>query len=144
MPLKDFPADLFRDELANEGVVTDAVDYTESLVREILSASDDTAMIMLSTWAVPHPYINGAEKHNIVAEYYVSGLRSFGINAHTQGRTSPASRPEHSSTSTTCKTRTSSPDISTRRTLVIRARRVISTWLNWVGSFPSFSVRFAR
>jgi sugar/nucleoside kinase (ribokinase family) len=29
MPLKDFPADLFRDELANEGVVTDAVDYTE-------------------------------------------------------------------------------------------------------------------
>ncbi|GFZ51499.1 hypothetical protein JCM24511_09266 [Saitozyma sp. JCM 24511] len=62
--------DKYVDELATEGVVTDAVDYTESLVREILSASDDTAMIMLSTWAVPHPYINGAEKHNIVAEYY--------------------------------------------------------------------------
>lgn len=82
--LEFFSADLSRDELANEGVVTDAVDYTESLVREILSASDDTAMIMLSTWAVPHPYINGAEKHNIVAEYYVGGLRSFGMETDEQ------------------------------------------------------------
>jgi hypothetical protein len=82
--LEFFSADLSRDELATEGVVTDAVDYTESLVREILSASDDTAMIMLSTWAVPHPYINGAEKHNIVAEYYVGGLRSFGMETDEQ------------------------------------------------------------
>ncbi|KAL7421284.1 hypothetical protein Q5752_004169 [Cryptotrichosporon argae] len=61
--------DAYVDRLADSGTDIDVVDYTETLVRELLS-TPETALIMLSLWAVPHPYLNGADKHAIVSEYY--------------------------------------------------------------------------
>lgn len=58
--------------MSRVGGSSDTVANTEHLVRQILSTKPDNAVMMLSTWSLPHDYINGAHKHAIVAEYYVS------------------------------------------------------------------------
>ncbi|KAL7421285.1 hypothetical protein Q5752_004170 [Cryptotrichosporon argae] len=62
--------DAYVDSLAEAGTDLDVSDYTETLVRELLHKSPVTAVIMMSLWAVPHKYLNGADKHAIVSEYY--------------------------------------------------------------------------
>lgn len=42
------------------------------LVRNILRQREDNAVMMLSLWIKTQDYINGADSHAIVAEYYVS------------------------------------------------------------------------
>lgn len=50
----------------------DTVTNTEVLVRELLKAG--AAVVMFSTWGLDQAYINGADQHAVVAEYYVSGV----------------------------------------------------------------------
>lgn len=54
------------DASVHQDVITD----TETLVRELLK--DGAAVIMLSTWGMGHGYMNGADSHSTVSEYYVS------------------------------------------------------------------------
>lgn len=57
------------DSSVHQDVITD----TETLVRELLKGG--AAVMMLSTWGMTDGYMNGADQHSTVAEYYVSGGR---------------------------------------------------------------------
>lgn len=47
----------------------DTITDTEVLTRELLKSG--AAVLMFSTWGLDQAYINGAESHAVVAEYYV-------------------------------------------------------------------------
>ncbi|CAK9784167.1 hypothetical protein CC85DRAFT_281824 [Cutaneotrichosporon oleaginosum] len=52
------------DASVHQDVITD----TETLVRELLKGG--AAVMMLSTWGMTNGYMNGADQHSTVAEYY--------------------------------------------------------------------------
>jgi hypothetical protein len=64
------------EQALGDTAVSDTVDYTERLVREIYDGQQnkEAGIVMLSTWAPTHPYINGGDRHSIVSEYYVSRI----------------------------------------------------------------------
>lgn len=90
------PSQSNSDASVHQDVITD----TETLVRELLKAG--AAVIMLSTWGLGNGYINGADSHATVSEYYVSRE----ARATLTPRTYPASRRAQCCISTSRNIRT--------------------------------------
>ncbi len=58
-----------RQTNSDASVHLDVITDTETLVRELLKGG--AAVVMLSTWGMTDGYMNGADQHSTVAEYYV-------------------------------------------------------------------------
>ena len=65
---------LKSEERANEEDTkqVDTIDFTEVFARDVLSQSNEVALLFVDLFAPKFPFMSGADKHAAVSEYYVS------------------------------------------------------------------------